>query len=153
MIDKKKSPCMLWDLVPFKTTVRFLAKVYFHRVPLDIAHILQLFTISLIYGLTGGTINYWKNRYTGPETQLFIEMWGWMINQDETMKKDGGHFFQTYHDNAYVQQLINWLLFKGVPWNWWRFERSWKDLSNGTNLAFLALFVQKLWAKQEKLRE
>ena len=122
-----------------------IARVYFHCVPLDIAHILQLFTISLIYGLTGGQINYWNNRYTGPQTQHFIEMWGWIIlKQDETMKKDAGKFLQNALDNAYVQQLINWLLFKGV---------SWKDLWNETNLAYLALSVHKLWAKQVKLWE
>ena len=67
------------------------------------------------------------------------------------MKKDEGKIRQNAHDNAYVWQLINWLFFKRLTWNWWRFWRSCKDLWNETNLAFLALSVHKLWAKQVKL--
>ena len=58
---------------------------------------------------------------------------------------------QNPHEIGPVWQIIIQLFLSGFTKNRWQLERSRKDLSNGTNLAFLAQFVQKLQAKQDWL--
>ena len=81
----------------------------------------KFFTISLIDGLVGRQTNHWTNQHTGPQTQLLKEMWGLIIKQDKTMKKDDRKILQNSHENVCVWQPISWLFFKGLTWNWWRF--------------------------------